>query len=72
MGRYDTENVEIEDDDLNIDAPSRRFAGGHSDQPRRSPIRRKDKWRQEESTKAKAKRRQLKIQRRFKYDWQGD
>ena len=72
MGPYDIEEVAIEEEDPNFDSHSRRFAGGHSDQPRRSPIRRKDKWRQEEGLKAKAKRNHIKIQRRLKYAWQGE
>ena len=72
MGRYDIEEVASEDEDPSFDSHSRRSAGGHSDQPRRSPIRRKDKWRQEEGLKAKAKRNQIKAQRRLKYDWQGE
>lgn len=72
MGRYDIDDVELEEDDLNFDSRRRRFTGDQSDQPRRSPIRRKDKWRQEEGIKAKAKRNHKKIQRRLKYDWQGE
>ena len=72
MGQYDLEEVAIDEEDLNLNSKSRRFAGGHSDQPRRSPIRRKDKWRQEEGLRAKAKRNHIKIQRRLKYDWQGE
>ena len=72
MGRYHIDDVEPEEDDLNSDSNRRRFAGNQTDEPRRSPIRRKNKWRQEEVIKAKAKRSHKKIQRRLKYDWQGE
>ena len=72
MGRYHIDDVEPEEDDLNFDSHRRRFAGNQTDEPRRSPIRRKNNWRQEERIKAKAKRSHKKIQRRLKYDWQGE
>lgn len=72
MGRYDIKAVETEEDDQDTDTESRRFAGGPADQPKRTPIRRKDKWRQDEGIKAKTKRSHKKIQRRLKYDWQGE
>lgn len=72
MGRYDIRAVEIEDDEQDTDTDSRRIAGGQADQPKRTPIRRKDKWRQEEGMKAKTKRNHKKLQRRLKYDWQGE
>ena len=73
MGRYDIRAVESEEDDQDTDRDRRRFSGGQADQPKRTPVRRKDKWRQEEEeTKAKTKRNNKKIQRRLKYDWQGE
>jgi len=72
MVRYDIEEIEIEADDQIFDSDYRRFAKGEADQPRRSPIRRKDRLRQEEGTKPKAKRNLKKIQHKIKYDWQGE
>jgi len=72
MGRFDIEDVEIEEDDQIFDDGYRRFAKRGADEPRRSPIRRKDKSRQEEGVKPKAKRNLKKIQHKIKYDWQGD
>jgi hypothetical protein len=69
MGRYDIRAVETGEDDQDTDTDSRRHAGGQADQPKRTPIRRKDKWRQEEGIKAKTKRSHKKIQHRLKYDW---
>ena len=71
MGRFDIEEVEIEEDDQIFDNGYRRFAKRDADEPRRSPIRRKDKSRQEEGLKPKAKRNLKKIQHKIKYDWQG-
>jgi hypothetical protein len=73
MGRFDIEEVEIEEDDQIIDKGYRRFAKRDADQPRRSPIRRKDKSQEEEEgMKPKAKRNLKKIQHKIKYDWQGE
>jgi hypothetical protein len=72
MGRYDIEEVEIEEDDPIFGSGYRRFAKREVDQPRWSPIRRKDKLRQEEGTKPKAKRNLKKIQHKIKYDGQGE
>jgi hypothetical protein len=72
MGRYDIEEVEIEEDNQSINSGYRRFTDRDADQPRRSPIRRKDRWRQEEEIKPKAKRSHKRIQYRLKYDWQGE
>jgi len=72
MGRYDIEEVEIEEDNRSTDSGYRRFTDRDADQPRRSPIRRKDRWRQEEEIKPKAKRSHKRIQHRLKYDWQGE
>ena len=72
MGRYDIEEVEIEEDNRSTNSGYRRFTDRDADQPRRSPIRRKDRWRQEEEIKPKAKRSHKRIQHRLKYDWQGE
>ena len=72
MGRFDIEEAEIEKDDQIIDKGYRRFAKRDADQPRRSPIRRKDRSRQEEGMKPKVKRNLKKIQHKIKYDWQGE
>ncbi|MGB5748008.1 MAG: hypothetical protein WBM69_13560 [Desulfobacterales bacterium] len=72
MGRFDIEEAEIEEDDQIIDKGYRRFAKRDADQPRRSPIRRKDRSRQEEGMKPKVKRNLKKIQHKIKYDWQGE
>jgi hypothetical protein len=74
MGRFDIEEVEIEEDDQIIDKGYRRFAKRDADQPRWSPIRRKDKSQEqeEEGMKPKAKRNRKKIQHKIKYDWQGE
>ena len=72
MGRYDIEEVEMEKDNQIVDGSYRRFAERDADQPRRSPIRRKDKLRSEEGMKPKAKRNHKKIQHKIKYDWQGE
>jgi hypothetical protein len=72
MGRYDIEEVEIEIDNQIVDPDNRRFAKREADQPKRSPIRRKNKLQQEEGMKTKNKRNHKKIQHRLKYDWQGE
>lgn len=72
MVRYDIEEIEIEADDQIFDSDYRRFAKGEVDQPRWSPIRRKDKLRQEEEMKPRAKRNHKKIQQKIKYNWQGE
>lgn len=72
MGRYDIEQVETEEDDQIFGTDNRRFAKRHGDQPKRSPIRRKDRWRQEEEMKPKSKKSHKRIQHRLKYDWQGE
>jgi len=72
MGRYHIAEVEIEEDDQIFVSDYRRFAKGEVDQPRWSPIRRKDKLRQEEEMKPKAKRNHKKIQQKIKYNWQGE
>jgi len=72
MGRYNIDEVEMVEDDQSFDGGSRRYAKRDVDQPRRSPIRRKDKMRSEEGMKSKTKRNHKKIQHRLKYDWQGE
>ncbi|MGB5750253.1 MAG: hypothetical protein WBM69_24980 [Desulfobacterales bacterium] len=72
MGRYDIEEVEIEENDQIFGSEYRRFAKREVDQPRRSPVRRKDKLRQEEGTKPKAGKNCKKIQNKIKYNWQGE
>jgi len=75
MGRYDIDEAEMEKDDQIFDGGNHRNANGAANQPRRSPIRRKNKLReedQEEGMKPKAKRNHKKIQHRLKYDWQGE
>jgi hypothetical protein len=68
MSRYNIDEFEIEEEDWSTAGANRRFAKMESDQPRRSPIRRKDKWRPEEGVKPKAKRNHRKIQQRIKYE----
>jgi hypothetical protein len=71
MSRYKFDEVETDEGDQNLESGNRQFAKRPVDQPRRSPIRRKDKLRQEEGMKPKAKRNHKKIQNKIKYDWQG-
>jgi hypothetical protein len=68
MSRYNFDEFEIEMDDLSFDSVKRRFAEKDDDQPRRSPIRRKDKMRIEEGVKPKAKKNHRKIHYRIKYE----
>jgi hypothetical protein len=72
MDRYNSHDLEKDDDDQILDGDSRRLTGRGAEQPKRAPIRRKDKWHQEEDMKPKAKRNHKKIQHRLKYDWQGE
>jgi len=72
MGRYDIAQVETEEDDQIFGTDNRRFAKRDADQPKRSPIRRKDRWRHEEEMKPKSKKSHKKIQHRLKYDRQGE
>jgi hypothetical protein len=72
MGRYHFAEVEIEEDDQIFVSDYRRFAKEEIDPPRWSPIRRKDKLRQEEEMRPKAKRNHKKIQQKIKYNWQGE
>ena len=68
MSRNNIDEFEIERDDLSLDKVNQRFAQKDADQPRRSPIRRKDKMRLEEGMKPKAKRNHRKMQHRIKYE----
>ena len=68
MSRYNFDEFERETDDLDLDSINRRFAEKDVDQPRRSPIRRKDKMRREEGIKPKSKKNHRKIQHRIKYE----
>jgi hypothetical protein len=68
MEWYSIDEVEIEDADWSFKVGSGRFAKDGVDQPRRSPIRRKDKMKPEEGLKPKAKRDHRKIQQRIKYE----
>ena len=70
MSRYKFEEVEWDDDDQDLDSGSRRIAKRQAEEPRRSPIRRKNKLRAEEGVKSKAKRNHRKLQNKIKYDWQ--
>ena len=72
MSRHYINEVETDESDQVLDSGRQRFDKRHVDQPRRSPIRRKDKLRQEEDMKPKAKRNHKKIQHKIKYDWQGE
>jgi hypothetical protein len=72
MGPYNSDDVEKDEGDQTLGGGNRRFAKRNADQPKRSPIRRKDKWRQEEGARPKARRNPKKILHRLKYDWQGD
>lgn len=72
MGRFDIDEGEIEEDQQLFDTDIRRTAKRDADQPKRSPIRRKDRWRQEEEMKPKSKKSHKRIQHRLKYDWQGE
>jgi hypothetical protein len=62
------DELEIGMDDLSFDGVKRRFAEKDVVQPRRSPIRRKDKMRLKEGIKQKAKKNHRKIQHRIKYE----
>ncbi len=68
MGRHNFDEFEIENEDQSFDGGNRRFAKNDADQPRRSPIRRKDKMRLEEGMKPKSKRNHRKMQHRIKYE----
>jgi hypothetical protein len=69
MNRNHIDETEWEDDDQISEGGKRQFAKRNADQPKRSPIRRKDKMRPEEEMKPKAKRNHKKVQLRIKYEW---
>ena len=71
MSRYYLDETDISLDNHNYEDGFLRFTKSHDDHPRRSPIRRRDKLRQELEIKSKAKRNYKKIQNKIKYDWQG-
>ena len=68
MSRYKINEVETDEGDQIFDGGSRRPDKWDVDQPKRSPIRRKDKMKPEEGMKPKAKRDNRKIQHRIKYE----
>ncbi len=70
MGRYNIDIADTEEGEEIYGDGSRRSDRRKADQPKQSPIRRKDKWQSEEGMKPKAKRNFKKIQHRLKYDWQ--
>ena len=72
MNRYYFDEADMLTGDQNYDSGFLRFGIGKIDQPRRSPIRRKDKLRQAMVMKPKAKRNYRKIQNKIKYDWEGE
>jgi len=72
MSRHYVDEVETDEGDQILDSGRQRFDKRQIDKPRRSPIRRKDRLRQEEDMKPKAKRNHKKIQHKIKYDWQGE
>ena len=63
---------DIDDDEQILNREDRQFVMRQADQPKRSPMRRKDRWRQEEGVRAKTKKSDKKIQHRLKYNWQGE
>lgn len=72
MTRSYFEQADMFTGDQNDDSRFLRFGISKIEQPRRSPIRRKDKLRQEMDLKPKAKRNYKKIQNKIKYDWEGE
>jgi hypothetical protein len=68
MEGYSIDEVEIEDADWRFNVGDGRFTKEGVDQPRQSPIRRKDKMKLEEGLKPKVKRDHRKIQQRIKYE----
>ena len=71
MNRYYFDEADDFTGDQNYDSDFLPFGRGQIDQPRWSPIRKKDKLRLNEGSKTKAKRSDKKIQNKIKYDWQG-
>jgi hypothetical protein len=72
MNRYDFDEADKITGDQNYDSGFRRFGKYQIDQPRRSPIRRRDKFPQAMGAKSKVKRNYKKVQNKIKYDWQGE
>ena len=72
MGWYEFDEMEFDDEEQILKPKGRRLAARQADQPKRSPIRRKDRWRQEEEMRPKAKKSDKKFQLRLKYSWQGE
>lgn len=72
MNRYYFEEAETFMGEPNDNSGFLRFGISQIDQPRRSPIRRRDKFPQEMGMKSKAKRDFKKVQNKIKYDWQGE
>ena len=72
MNRYYFDEVDMFTGDQNYDSSFLRFGIRQNDQPRRSPIRRRDKFPQTLGLKPKAKRNYKKVQNRIKYDWIGE
>jgi hypothetical protein len=64
--------MRLEEDDQIFDMENQQFIERNTDQPKRSPIRRKDKRRHEKVVKTKAKRNYRKAQHKLKYDWSGE
>ena len=72
MEMYIIDETELEEDDRVLDGRKRRLPDKGIFEPKRSPIRRKDKMRQEKEIKPKAKRNQRKVLNRIKYEWKDD
>ena len=72
MSRHYLDDADIFKDDPNLGSGFSRVGMSQVEEPRRSPIRRKDKLRQEMGQKPKAKRNYKKIHYKIKYDWQGE
>ena len=72
MGRINIDDLELDEDDQNPEGRNRRSVKKNADQPKWSPIRRKDKMRSEDGLKPKAKRNHKKVQQRIKYEWKED
>ena len=72
MSRYNIDETEWDEDDQIFDGSNRRFAKKSIDEPKRSPMRRKDKMPPEERMKPKAKRNHKKALHRIKYEWKDD
>ena len=72
MGWYNFDEADLYAEDQTDASGSRRISPKEFDQPRQSPMRRKNKLRLEEGLKPKAKRNFKKIQNKIKYDWQGE